>query len=109
MARQAQTDLSLLRLEFGLFKTDHQGLEIPGMRVRLVVLEEKLVRLEKAVEEVKHIPAILDRLNRQEEEKRESYKRVWQFFFLLGGVVLGVIGNLIVSALKSSGGAGLPK
>lgn len=104
MAREAKHDISLLRLEFRGFADGFKSLDIRTMSERLAVLEEKVGRLEKVAEEVKHVPAILDRLNKLEEEKRESYKRVWQFFFLLGGVVLGVVGNLIAGALKPNGG-----
>lgn len=103
-ARQAQTDVSLLRQEFESFVDGYERLDVLAMSHRLAVLEAQMNRLERVAEEVKHIPAILDRLNKLEEEKRESYKRVWQFFFLLGGVVLGVVGNLIAGALKPNGG-----
>ena len=108
LARDASHKTALLQQDVNLLREEVQRLELVLLRERVAVLENAVTRLEKVAEDVKPIPAILDRLNKLEEEKRESYKRVWQFFFVLGGVVLGVVGNLVVSALKPSG-VGQPK
>lgn len=126
LARDAKHAIDLLKQDVELFKKQFEGLELLQLREQVAiltregdalrkevvsasklretnaVLEEKVARLEKVAEEAKQLPVILDRLNKLEEEKRESQKRVWQFFFLLGGVVLGIVGNLIVSAFKKS-------
>ena len=128
LARNAISHSVLLRTEFELFRDQCADLSLPELRERVAVLEtqvvdlrreaesatrlrhahavleEKVTRLEKVAEEAKQLPVILDRLNKLEDEKRESYKRVWQFFFLLAGVVLGVVGNLIAGSLRQNGG-----
>ena len=102
LARQAQTDILLLRQEFRTFVDGYKSLDVRTMSERLAVLEDRVARLEKAVEEVKHMPAILDRLNKLEEEKRESHKRSANFIYAVIGIAIGIVGNLIVSAFKKS-------
>ncbi len=93
-----------LRREFELFSERFERLELAKLREANAVLEAKVARLEKVAEDAKQLPVILDRLNKLEEERRESQKRTWQSFFAAIGVAFGVlggvIGQLILSAVK---------
>ena len=102
LATEVRQDVSVLRKEFELFVADANRINAQGIRERRAVAEERIAKLEEVVEEVKHIPVILDRLNKLEEERRESHKRGANFIYAVLGISLGVVGNLIVSAFKKS-------
>jgi hypothetical protein len=128
MAREAKHAVELLAQQVELLVARIDELDLLQLRDRVKVVEQTLpdlVRRASEAEQWEKRVAIVeghvadlnrskddfdkltvraavtdDRVNKLEKKDDEAGKRVWQFLFVLLGVVFGVVGNLIVSAFK---------
>ena len=76
MAREAQSNIDALRIEFDLLKDAISKLELEKLRERVAIIEEKVADLRKV--------------------KEESEKRHWQFVYIFVGAILTILCTVIV-------------
>ena len=100
MAREAHTQIALLRAEFEIHQRGIETLKLIDLRERLAVLDEKIAKLERELEAVKCLPVIVVRVDKLEQHRDETDKRRWQFVVLFVGGILTLAINLVVSFVR---------
>lgn len=79
LARTTRSDLALLEQEFNLHIETFKSYELAELRTMVAILSERVVRLEKAKEDVD--------------------KRQWQFVYITLGVIGSLLSGLVVQLL----------
>ncbi len=120
LAREAQKRADDLRAEFDAFKENTEKLQLQELRDRLIVLEQKLILVEKELEAIRTLPVIKDRVDKLEKEletirtipalqervaelvkqRDEGDKRRWQFVLFILGVLATTVIQLVISFLR---------
>jgi len=96
LAREAQKQIELLQAEFEIHQRGMENLKLFDLRERLVVLEQKIAKLERELEALKSLPIIADRVDRLERDRDESEKRRWQFAYIFAGAVATLLVTVLV-------------
>ncbi|MFO0852171.1 MAG: hypothetical protein U0871_26940 [Gemmataceae bacterium] len=104
LAREAQKHSETLRIEFELLRNEFERYDMPRLRERLAILEERMAKHETRVEEFviaqTKIAVLNDRVEELKKSKEKSDRRYWQFVVLFVGGLLTLAINLVVSFIR---------
>jgi hypothetical protein len=86
--RILQEEVLVLKAQILAIQKDIDRSDVHRVRERLAVIDERLNRLDRAIEEHKQFPVLENRLAQLEEQKKLGDTRLFQFVMLfVGGVI----------------------